>query len=45
MDQLPRILWPKLQIAFFILSVAMLLISLLGVAYAVAGALGLIPHK
>ena len=44
-DQLPRILWPKLQIAFFILSVAMLLISLLGVAYAVAGALGLITHK
>lgn len=44
-DQLPRILWPKLQIPFFVLSVAMLLISLLGVAYTVAGALGLIPHK
>jgi hypothetical protein len=44
-DQLPQILWPKLQIPFFILSVAMLLISLLGVAYTLAGALGLIPHK
>jgi len=44
-DQLPRVLWPKLQIPFFILGAAMLLLSLLGVAYTVAGALGLIPHK
>jgi len=44
-DQLPRILWPKLQIPFFILGTAMLLLSLLGVLYSVAVALGLIPHK
>ena len=44
-DQLPRILWPKLQIPFFVLGAAMLLLSLLGVLYTVAVALGLIPHK
>jgi hypothetical protein len=44
-DQLPRILWPKLQIPFFILSAVMLLLGFLGVAYTVAAALGLIPRK
>lgn len=44
-DQLPHILWPKLQIPFFVLGAAMLLLSLLGVLYTVAAALGLIPHK
>jgi len=44
-DQLPRLLWPKLQIPFFILGAAMLILSLLGVGVTVAGALGLIPHK
>jgi len=44
-DQLPRLLWPKLQIPFFVLGTAMLLLSLLGVLYTVAAALGLIPHK
>lgn len=44
-DQLPPILWPKLQIPFFVLGAAILLLSLLGVLYTVAVALGLIPHK
>jgi hypothetical protein len=44
-DQLPPILWPKLQIPFFVLGGAILLLSLLGVLYTVAVALGLIPHK
>ena len=44
-DQLPPILWPKLQIPFFVLGAAMLLLSLLGVLYTAAFGLGLIPHK
>jgi len=44
-DQLPRVLWPKLQIPFFILGAAMLLLSLFAVAYTVAVALGLVPHN
>lgn len=44
-DQLPSILWPKLQILFFILGAAMLLLNLLVVLYTVAFGLSLIPHK
>ena len=44
-DQLPRILWPKLQIPFIVLSVVMLLLSLLAVAYTLLFGMGLIPHK
>ena len=44
-DQLPYILWPKLQILFFILGAAMLVLNLLVVLYTVAFGLSLIPHK
>jgi hypothetical protein len=44
-DQLPRILWPKLQIPFLILGVIMLLLSLVELAFIVASRFGLMPLK
>ena len=43
-DQMPRILWPKLQIPFIVLGVAMLLFSLVGVGLVLARRFGVLPH-
>jgi hypothetical protein len=44
-DQMPQLLWNKLQIPFIILGATMLLFSVAGLGIIVAGRLGLLPHK
>jgi hypothetical protein len=44
-DQMPRYLWPRLQIPFLILGVVMLLLSAVAVGFMLASRFGLLPQK